>query len=109
MEMTPEDRAAQISKIYEEALPSSATDELARLIAAAIRAAENDALERVAVNERRLIDKLERIAVEFWLTNMEADARSIEKLLGEVSPESFVRIGKEVGRVQALRASKPKV
>lgn len=56
-------------------------------------------------NVRRLIDKLERIAVNFWLMEMSADARSIEALLDEVSPESRDRIGAELGQIKAQRAA----
>lgn len=55
-------------------------------------------------NIKRLIDKLERIAVNFWLMEMSADARSIEALLDEVSPGSRDRIGTELARARATRA-----
>lgn len=70
-------------------------------ILAAIRAAENDALERSGI--KRMVEKLERIAVNFWLMEMSADARSIESLLDETSPGSRDKIGDELQRIRALK------
>jgi hypothetical protein len=51
---------------------------------------------------KRLIDKFEAVAVNFWLMKMSADARSIEHLLDELSPGSRDRIAAELQRVRRL-------
>jgi hypothetical protein len=55
-------------------------------------------------NVTRLIEKLEKVAVNFWLMKMSADARSIEQLLDDVSPESRDRIAVELARVRGLKS-----